>query len=304
MRCLEAVALGRAGASRRQMPVVHPPVETDLTRLVERADDQADPDRQQFDFGQRDLDVAADEQPLVEDAIEHFDQARRSGAPEFNLIRHGPRGQRCVERTRPSELPRHDGVSLRSVRGPSSREISASKSGGAHGLARKPSQPARSVRCRSVCSACAVSATIGMCLVLCVALQFGRDFPAVDAGQRHVEQDEVGDARVRQLERFFAGRRLDAARSPTSAGNARTSHGHPRSRRPAESRGVGGISRHRQWFSGKTVALFRICPSDYEKVCTVITVELRTRAPPLAVRLHVVGFGVHEVREGQSPAHG
>jgi hypothetical protein len=30
----------------------------------------------------------ADEQTLVEDPIQHFDQTRRSGTPELNLIRH------------------------------------------------------------------------------------------------------------------------------------------------------------------------------------------------------------------------
>src|SRR4051812_34515053 len=42
--------------SRRQMVVVFPPVETDLLRLVDRADEQADPDREQLDFGERNFD--------------------------------------------------------------------------------------------------------------------------------------------------------------------------------------------------------------------------------------------------------
>ena len=64
--------------ARRQVPVVPPPVEADLLGLVERADEQPDPDGEQLDFGQRHLDVAGDDQPLVEHAIEHVDEPGRA----------------------------------------------------------------------------------------------------------------------------------------------------------------------------------------------------------------------------------
>jgi hypothetical protein len=55
--------------------VVLPPVQTDLLGLVDRADDQANPDREELDLGQRDLDVARDDESLVEDPIEDVDQS-------------------------------------------------------------------------------------------------------------------------------------------------------------------------------------------------------------------------------------
>ena len=61
-------------AARRQMPVVLPPVEPDLLRLVDGADHEADADRQQLDFGKRHLDIAGDDQALVEDAVENVDK--------------------------------------------------------------------------------------------------------------------------------------------------------------------------------------------------------------------------------------
>jgi hypothetical protein len=60
--------------------VVHPPIQADLACLVERTHDQPNPDGQQLDVGERDLDVAADEQPLVEDPVEDLDEAGRPGA--------------------------------------------------------------------------------------------------------------------------------------------------------------------------------------------------------------------------------
>src|SRR4029453_13697266 len=53
-------------ASRRQVAVVAPPVETDLLRLVQRADEQPDADGEKLDFGEGDLDVARDHQSLVQ----------------------------------------------------------------------------------------------------------------------------------------------------------------------------------------------------------------------------------------------
>src|SRR5436853_1697527 len=43
--------------ARREMVIELPPVETDLLGLVDRADEETDPDRQELDFGERDLDV-------------------------------------------------------------------------------------------------------------------------------------------------------------------------------------------------------------------------------------------------------
>ena len=45
-------------AARRKIPVVPPPVEADLLRLVQRTDQQANPDGQQLYLSKRDLDVA------------------------------------------------------------------------------------------------------------------------------------------------------------------------------------------------------------------------------------------------------
>src|SRR2546423_957168 len=59
------------GGARRQVRVVAPPVQADLLGLVNRADEQTDLERQKLDVRQRDLDVARDDQPLVEDAVEH-----------------------------------------------------------------------------------------------------------------------------------------------------------------------------------------------------------------------------------------
>ena len=59
-------------------PIVPPPVEPDLLRLVERTDQQTDADRQQLDFRERHLDVTGDDEPLVEHAVEDVDQAGRA----------------------------------------------------------------------------------------------------------------------------------------------------------------------------------------------------------------------------------
>ena len=66
---------------RRQMMIVFPPVQTDLLGLVDRADEQADPDREQLDFGERHLDVAGHDEPLVQNPVENVDQARGSSLP-------------------------------------------------------------------------------------------------------------------------------------------------------------------------------------------------------------------------------
>ena len=62
-------------AAHREVAIVPPPVQPDLLGLVDRADHQPNPDGEQLDFGDRDLDVAGDDQALVEDPIEHVDEA-------------------------------------------------------------------------------------------------------------------------------------------------------------------------------------------------------------------------------------
>jgi len=56
--------------------VVLPPVEAYLLRLVDGADEEADPDGQQLDFGERHPDVTGDDQALVEDPVEDLDESR------------------------------------------------------------------------------------------------------------------------------------------------------------------------------------------------------------------------------------
>src|SRR5882672_5689782 len=78
----QLVVLGRQGLlPRRQMVIVFPPVETNLLGLVDRANEQADPDREQLDFGERHLDVAGHDEPLVQDPVEDVDQACGSSLP-------------------------------------------------------------------------------------------------------------------------------------------------------------------------------------------------------------------------------
>src|SRR5688572_19714249 len=61
-------------ASGRQVPVVLPPVEPDLLRLVDGTDHQPDADGQQFDFRQRHFDVASHHETFVENPIQDVDQ--------------------------------------------------------------------------------------------------------------------------------------------------------------------------------------------------------------------------------------
>src|SRR5262249_33265287 len=64
----QIVALAhRARAAGSEVRVVFPPVEPDLLCLVDRADDEPDANREELDFGQRDLDVTRDGEALVED---------------------------------------------------------------------------------------------------------------------------------------------------------------------------------------------------------------------------------------------
>jgi hypothetical protein len=61
-------------AESRVMP---PPVEADLLRLVDRANEQPDLDRDQLDVGEVDLDVAGDDEAFVQHTVEDIDQAVR-----------------------------------------------------------------------------------------------------------------------------------------------------------------------------------------------------------------------------------
>ena len=72
--------------ARRQMMIVLPPVEADLLRLVDRADQQPDPDRQQLDFGERHLDVAGHDEPFVQHPVENVDQPGRSPCPSVSDV--------------------------------------------------------------------------------------------------------------------------------------------------------------------------------------------------------------------------
>ena len=112
-------------------------------------------------------------------------------ATKFNLVRHGQRVTRRSTRSRPRgpEQPRDLGEQVRRRARLGEKAVAARALGPLpFGLQRVRGQRHD-----------------GDVLGLCVALQLGRDFPAVDARQRHVEQDQVGQARVRQLQRFFAG---------------------------------------------------------------------------------------------------
>src|SRR5262245_31321515 len=77
--------------------VVLPPVEPDLLGLVERADDEAYANREQLDFGQRDLYVACDEQALVQDTVQNVDEPGRARSFEEGLLG-GHRGALASDR--------------------------------------------------------------------------------------------------------------------------------------------------------------------------------------------------------------
>src|ERR1043165_9914928 len=79
---LQLLVLGREGMlAGRQMMIELPPIEPDLLRLVNRADEQSNADGQELALRQRHLDVAGDHEPLVEDAVEDIDQTRGSSVP-------------------------------------------------------------------------------------------------------------------------------------------------------------------------------------------------------------------------------
>ena len=63
---------GSAHRTRRQIPIVTPPVQPDFLCFVEGTHEEANPDGEQLDFGQRDFDVAGNDQALIEHPIEHI----------------------------------------------------------------------------------------------------------------------------------------------------------------------------------------------------------------------------------------
>src|SRR6476660_84800 len=71
LQCQLAGAHGQAG-------VLPPPVEPDLLGLVDGTDQEPDADGQQLHLGERDPDVARHDEALVEDPVEHVDEARRT----------------------------------------------------------------------------------------------------------------------------------------------------------------------------------------------------------------------------------
>src|SRR6267142_6276425 len=70
------------------MMIELPPVEADLLCLVDRTDEQANPDRQELDFRKRYLDISRDDEPLIQDAIEHVDQPSGSSVSLSQWRRH------------------------------------------------------------------------------------------------------------------------------------------------------------------------------------------------------------------------
>ena len=61
--------------------IVFPPIETDLLSFVDRTDEQPDPNGQQLDLGERYLDVAGDDEALVQDPVEDVDQPGGASLP-------------------------------------------------------------------------------------------------------------------------------------------------------------------------------------------------------------------------------
>src|SRR4051812_4810717 len=69
------VVFGRESITARgKVAVVFPPVQADLLRLVDRAYDQPNPDREELDLGQRNFYVTGDDQSFIEYAIEDVDK--------------------------------------------------------------------------------------------------------------------------------------------------------------------------------------------------------------------------------------
>jgi hypothetical protein len=61
--------------SRRQIPIVPPPVQSDLLGLVERAHQKPNPDGEKLYLSQRHADIPGNDEPFVEHAVEHVNQS-------------------------------------------------------------------------------------------------------------------------------------------------------------------------------------------------------------------------------------
>src|SRR5687767_3204769 len=71
------------------MTIVPPPIEANLLGLVDGAHHQANADGEQLHLGNRDLDIAGDDQPLVEYSIENVDEARSASVADlYGISRH------------------------------------------------------------------------------------------------------------------------------------------------------------------------------------------------------------------------
>jgi len=62
-----------------------PPVEADVLGLVDRTDQQPDPNRQELHFRERHFDIARHDEPFVEHSIKDFDQPRGSSVRLWQL---------------------------------------------------------------------------------------------------------------------------------------------------------------------------------------------------------------------------
>src|SRR5262249_51413050 len=126
---LEVLVLGGQPAARgaAEVGVVAPPVEADLLRLVDGADDEADPEGEEVDLGQGNADIARDQQSLVEDPIEDVDEAGRGAVLVERKVRSqcgAPREPAGVESAiRTSEKIHQDNVPLKAARKQPARPI-------------------------------------------------------------------------------------------------------------------------------------------------------------------------------------
>ena len=77
-------------APLREVTIVPPPVQADLFRLIDRADHQPDADGEKLDLGDRDLDVASDDQALVEHPVKNVDEAACARVAD-GFVRHNGR---------------------------------------------------------------------------------------------------------------------------------------------------------------------------------------------------------------------
>ena len=79
----------RLGCWRHRQPrVVAPPIQADLLGLVDGANEQSDLNGQKLHVRQIYLDVAGDDEALVEDAVEHVDEAACLMSPQLQLGGH------------------------------------------------------------------------------------------------------------------------------------------------------------------------------------------------------------------------